>query len=52
MEHSAEAYLKRMTAAELEKALHQCTEGEQGKRYGYILPLIEKILDQKRKEEK
>ena len=50
MEHSVEAYLKRMSAEELEAILCRCMEPKQKAQYEYLLPLIKEVLDGKQKE--
>ena len=47
MEHSVEAYLKRMSAEELKIILNRCIETAQ---YAYLLPLIKEELDNRQKE--
>lgn len=50
MEHSVEAYLKRLSKAELEEILHSYKAGAQAAQYAHLLPLVQKILLMKQKE--
>ena len=49
MEHSVNAYLERMSAEQLEKFLDNCMKNNQEQQYTHVIPLVEKILSEKKK---
>ena len=49
MDHSVQAYLERMTAEQLERFLDNCRKNQREQQYAHVIPLVEKVLAEKKK---
>lgn len=51
MDHSVQAYLERLSNAQLQSLLQYFSSEEQLKHYGYIIPDIARILAERKKSD-